>query len=84
MTEQWMNEDVGEPQRTIEDLAVLRSRRDGSLSKRLASSVFGAHELRVDRDGMLVYCPCGWAYTFSYVPAGEDISFAYRAHLEGL
>ena len=42
------------------------------------------HELRVDRDGMLVYCPCGWAYTFSYVPAGEDISFAYRAHLEGL
>jgi hypothetical protein len=48
------------------------------------SGTIPIHELRVDRDGMLVYCPCGWAYTFSYVPAGEDISFAYRAHLEGL
>ena len=40
------------------------------------------HELRTDRDGILIYCPCGWAYTFNYVPSGEDITFAYRTHLD--
>ena len=42
------------------------------------------HELRVARDGILIFCPCGWAYTFSYVPTGEDVSFVYRAHLDDL